>query len=824
MQYDLEQVRTHLELLTGEKNPITSWQLYFDPKGVPAPKGLAQDFHGDLDSNLDYFNQMQQHSCGVYVSVNQTDGVARKEENITRNRFFVADWDGVTPPPLNLKPTFTCKRDDTHVHAYWKISDEVSNEEWTIIQKQISLYYGSDSQILNPAQVLRVCGFIHLKKPESPQMYRIDEINAQASYTALEMTNSMPLDNLQLALLEKFVKTKDGIKNGTGFERSERYENLFVKWIKNVAPVAVQGEGTKTVYKVASYAKDRGIFLNVAQELMWEHYNQRCMPVWEKDEQWHFDEVIERAYHYGSSEIGCKTAINGFRNRPPLPERTDGWKEKPKEVSIAPTESEELPEISLKEENDKPDFGRLSREDGLLMRNNLTDKSPDYDLAVCFDAVIFDGREIYRCNKIYYVFNGKTYDAVGDDVIKAKILKFFYLIKPANGKVRGVLELHCDLVNKPDLKNGTWLNDLNRDAKNISVYENGLVDLSQENLTLEKHTYQFFSFSKKEYNYDITAKAPTFVKFLTDVFEHDPDCAILLLEYIGLCLVHELKFQKFLFLLGVSRGGKGVITNTIRNVVGKDNCANPSLQNISKDHVLFSLHDKLVGFFDDVRSIPIHLRESCLSTMLQISGGDPQTFDVKFKPPQTCIIPSRFIMSGNVVPDFVDGSGALVNRMLLIKFEKTFKGRENLNLGSEILQELSGINNLAIKAYRKMVKRGKFTEPKSSVIEKQEIRDEMNPLSGFINECCNINETSSIGVNEIFKGYLLWCNINSIRMNMTKTKFAKNLKNCDLGLQMSRRVVDGVKQNYLIGITLNEMTFDAINMGNVSQFPNRNVK
>jgi putative DNA primase/helicase len=823
MKYDLEQVRIHLELLTGEKNPNTSFQLYFDPKGVPAPKGLAVDFHNTFEENQDYFQKMQDLHCGIYVSVNQTDGIKRKEENIIKNRFFVADWDGVTPPPLNLPPTFTCKRDDTHVHAYWKISDEVSNEEWSVIQKKISLFYGSDSQIINPSQVLRLCGSVHYKNPESPQMYQIDEINAEASYTASEMTNSMPFTPVQDALLDRFIKTKDGIENGSGYDRSERYESLFVKWLKDIAPIAVQGDGTKTLIKVACWAKDRGIFLNIAQELMWEHYNQRCEPVWDKEEQWHFNQTIRNGYTYSTSDEGCKTAIGGFSNREPLPERTDGYVDKPKELKLS-TEKLELPELHEVSTENKRDFARVSREEAQLMETSLTDKSPDYDLAVYFDGLIFDGKEIYRCNKVFYVYNGKTYDEVGDDVIKAKVQQILYKIKPANSKVRSVFESMCDLCNKPNLENGMWLDGCGRDSKNISVYDNGLVDLTQDNLTLEPHTYTYFSFSKKEYSYNPNALCPTWDKFLKDIFESDPDRAKLLLEFIGLCLVHEIKFQKFLFLLGVSRGGKGVITNTIRNIIGKDNCANPSLEKISTDHMLFSIHDKAVAFFDDVRSVSINNRESSLSTVLQITGGDPQTFNRKWKPPMTCIMTPRFIMSANVPPDFIDASGALVARMLVIKFDKSFRGKEDLNLGSKISEELSGISNQAISAYREMLKRGKFTEPESSIAEKQEMKDEMFPLSGFVNDCCKCKEDSTTSVNDLFKAYLLHCSLNSIKMNMTKVKFSKCLKNSDLMLNMKRRMVDNIKENYFTGITLNDRTFDSINVDNVSQFPNRGAK
>ena len=88
MQYDLEQVRLHLALIYGEPNPVVNFQTYYDPKGVVSPVGSAKNWYATLDDSLEYINFAQSQDCGVYTTVNKTDGNGRKKENIESFRFF----------------------------------------------------------------------------------------------------------------------------------------------------------------------------------------------------------------------------------------------------------------------------------------------------------------------------------------------------------------------------------------------------------------------------------------------------------------------------------------------------------------------------------------------------------------------------------------------------------------------------------------------------------------------------------------------------------------------------------------------------------------
>ena len=146
----------------------------------------------------DSINYKQLQKCGIYVCVNGTDGNGREVENITELRALFVDFDGMAEPAWSLAPHIIQKRDDTHGHAFWliEVDPELTHEQWTIMQKQLSMFYGSDSQVIDPARVIRLPGLQHWKNPNSPQCYQItsDYSSSGHRYTFDEVRDAHMLD------------------------------------------------------------------------------------------------------------------------------------------------------------------------------------------------------------------------------------------------------------------------------------------------------------------------------------------------------------------------------------------------------------------------------------------------------------------------------------------------------------------------------------------------------------------------------------------------------------------------------------------------------
>ena len=65
------------------------------------------------------------------------------------------------------------------------------------------------------------------------------------------------------------------------------------------------------------------------------------------------------------------------------------------------------------------------------------------------------------------------------------------------------------------------------------------------------------------------AKCPEWHKFLESIWPGNTALKNQLQEFMGYCLTADNSLQKFAIFIGKSRGGKGVITDIMREMVGK---------------------------------------------------------------------------------------------------------------------------------------------------------------------------------------------------------------------------------------------------------------
>lgn len=784
----VEEASKYLKLLTGSADSVVTFQMFYDPKDGTKRPDLAAHFPAKLKQLTPTFERAERNHQGVYVCINETDGKGRDAHNVTKIRALFADFDGRTEPEWPLTPHFVTKRDDTHGHAYWLVAD-VEVDEFMYLQRRIAMCCDTDLQVIDPSRVARLCGTAHLKDPDNPKMYRVAVDNKLTGrYTKSQVIEHFSLTGEKLQKYEQWVASRESLGTGTGFEDNDLYRNKVIKFFTDNAEPAVEGSGTATLIRVVSYAHDHGLPLEIAQDLAWQYYNPRCVPPWSETERDHFDSVIERAYKYAKNEPGCRTAAAVFADidLPPIP---------------APPPKKEAVEVVR--EGD-----RISAVSSDLMQPMLTAKSSHYELAQALDGKLFDGCKLIRSEKIWYKYNGKSWDIINDDSMKATVQRFYSRFKPSDTLVRGVYNSLSDLVNIEKIENGIWL-DTGKRADNIICFGNGLIDVRDEKPTLMEHTPNFFSFNSVDFNYNPDAKCPRWIDFLNTVWGMaDPDLILQLQEWLGYCMVTSTDFQKFALFIGKPRAGKGVITRVMADLVGQSNSCAPTLSNLIKDSVLHDMSTKRIGIMPDVHSVSNSNRDPILSNLKAITGHDYISFHVMYKGSHTHLFTIRLTMSTNNMPDFNDASGALAQRMLVFPFTKSFAGKEDSKLGEKLSGEMAGIAQWAIAGYHRLMKQGYFTEAKSGIEEKENIKAEMNPLSRFIEDVCVIDGESFVTGQKLYDYYLLWCKQHGMNMPLSQQKLYKTLRSSDLPIHYNRARVDGER---LYGFTgMNVLKFPSV--------------
>ncbi len=782
-QFKQEQAERFIELLTGNVNSVVTWQLFYDPKDGTKRPDLAAHFPGSLAQAVPTIQRAENNLQGVYLCINETDGKGRYATNITKIRTLFADFDGQAEPNWPITPHFVTKRDDTHGHAYWLV-DDVEVDDFMYLQYRIAIAMNTDDQVIDPSRVARLPGSLHLKDPQNPAMYTVAVDNKlQGKYTKQHILDAFTLDAEKLQKYTRWQDSRESLGEGAGFNDDPVYVKKVSHFLKNSADPAVEGSGTGTLIRVISYAYDHGLTLETAQTLAWELYNPRCVPPWSPAEQHHFDAVIERAYQYAKNEPGCRTAQAVFDIVPPPP-----------------------PKPTVREIVRVGD--RIDERSSAILSPQLTAKSSHYELAQAFDGTLYDGSKLVRCEKIFYEFNGRSWGIINDDVVKSKIQRFFSRFKPSDTLVRGVFNSLSDLVNVPFVENGIWLSD-GKSTSNVVCFKNGLVDLSNDTRLVIEHTPDFFCFNELEYDYSPGSTCPQWLSFLSDVFEDDLELVLQLQEWFGYCMTSDISMQKFASLIGKPRAGKGVIAYILTLLVGEKNTAAPSLAKLTNDSSLHNMSKASVAFIPDAHSVHASKREEVLSNFKSITGGDALDYHVIYKGTQTNVFKTRFVLSTNNMPEFVDASGALVARMLVFPFTKSFVGREDYGLKDRLHGEIAGIAQWALDGLKRLHQNKRFTEARTGIIEKESIQHDMNPLSGFIENVCVINETDMVIVDRLYESYLVFCKQHHINLPLSQNKLTRLIKASNMPIKHDRVMIENQRHYVFKGLTL--CPFESVN-------------
>lgn len=784
--FDAGQVLLFIKLLTGNENSPVTWQVFYDPKGEKRDD-LAARFVATYSQAEQFIKKSQDNYCGVYIGINGADGQGRKANNIVDFRAVAADIDGgALPASFPLQPHIVSQRDPLHSHVVWRVAGIDGAETFRALQKRIALYFDSDQSVTNADRVLRAPGTLHFKNKDAPAQYKVVSGHEGRVYSVAEIISAFTLTPDKQAELDRWLSTRDAHDHGTGFADNDVARQRMIKFLTIMAEPAVVGNGTATLIRVAGYGYDQGLPLEVTQALMWQYYDPRCVPSWastgEKD---HFYEVVERAYRYARNEPGCKTAVAAFSQLDPIP------------IPPPPPTIEEVIRTG----------DRLSKVDASILLPMMNAKSAHYELAKVFDGVVYDGTNLVCCEKIFYEYNGRSWSILSDQVLESAIQRFYKQFKPADSLTSGIFKVLRTLVNVRSVENGTWLNS-GKVAPDIVCFKNGLVDLSTNPPTIIAHTPSFFTFNELRYDYHPGSSCPTWLRFLGEVFEYDPVLIDQLQEWMGYCLVSDVSLQKFSLFVGKSRAGKGVITTVIREMVGEHNTTAPSLNKFAKDSALHKMSVASVGLIPDAHSVTPNSRDEVLSNFKAITGGDPMDYHVMYKGTQTTVFKIKLIMSTNGMPEFSDPSGALVNRMLVFPFRKSFADRQDRSLPGRLIAEIQGIAQWALVGLERLKRQGKFTEATTGLREKECIAEDLNPIARFLQDVCQYDTEAFVTSEQLYRTYMLWAKQHDVMHPLSQNKVVREINSSPVPIVQARTFIDGKQARGFKGLRL--VKFDSV--------------
>ncbi len=328
-------------------------------------------------------------------------------------------------------------------------------------------------------------------------------------------------------------------------------------------------------------------------------------------------------------------------------------------------------------------------------------------------------------------------------------------------------------------------------TRNIIPFANGLIDLDNS-MDLIPHTPNWCSTVCLPFAYDPMKNCPTWIKFLSEVFEDDQERVSLIQEFFGYCLSSDTSLQKALILVGKPRSGKGTIQRILGALIGTDNSTGYSLERLATDFGPSALVNKAVALVGEVELSANPQRAKIVEVLKSIVGEDSISINTKYESTFPSLrLPTRFVIASNSVPRLLDASGALAHRFLFVPFEISFVGREDIHLEEKLLAELPGIANWALLGLKRLrAAGGKFTIGDGHKRLANQYAADTSPIMAWVRsemvvhrradpgdlpQECLTNESVSIGKTDAYDIYVDWCDAHDIEPASVRW-FGRDLK------------------------------------------------
>ena len=218
-------------------------------------------------------------------------------------------------------------------------------------------------------------------------------------------------------------------------------------------------------------------------------------------------------------------------------------------------------------------------------------------------------------------------------------------------------------------------------------------------------------------------------------------------------------------------------------MVGDVNTCAISIRNFVKDFSLSGARSKSIIVIPDIRAPKNGIPPEVVEIIKAIIGNDPIDVNGKGRDIVTEPLPGKIFAASNDMIDFIDPSGAFFERLITLKFTRSFlppdhpdyvAGQDqDPDLKDKLTAELPGILNWAIQGLYRVKKNKRFIQSATSLALKNELAQEGTPIKKFISDCLVLS--GSVLVDTVYERYQSWCTEHDYECD-TKRDFGKLLK------------------------------------------------
>ncbi len=336
-------------------------------------------------------------------------------------------------------------------------------------------------------------------------------------------------------------------------------------------------------------------------------------------------------------------------------------------------------------------------------------------------------------------------------------------------------------------------------------------DSEVRTLRKEDHIYKELPISYSEWKDSKNIPPSLYLDFLVSSCEEDIETVELLREYGGYILADSYYLHKMLILEGVPGSGKSIFAKILQQCLGTQYHAAISIKRLVGQFGLGPLPGKKLAVMSEARDIEFNTLKAVIPILLKIVGQDYIDTEMKRKTEMTELLECKILMMTNRTPVLPDDTGALAQRLMMVRFNKCFRGtdEEVLGLDTKILKSgLASIIRWHLEGLARLSKRKTFIEPASGIAAKSILIEQIDPLRTFIATYFVINpETDHENwivqkdFNRYFMGYLKRLGQPHEDAQVRKRGSIRNIKSLFPKVHKERKKVeDGTYKWKLVGM------------------------
>lgn len=332
---------------------------------------------------------------------------------------------------------------------------------------------------------------------------------------------------------------------------------------------------------------------------------------------------------------------------------------------------------------------------------------------------------------------------------------------------------------------------------------NGVLTIGQR--AIEPHSPERFALSSLPFDYSEDAACPLWREFLSSLWPGDHEAIELLQEWFGYVVSGDIRLHKMLMLGGVPRSGKGTIARTLEALVGHGNHSSPTLDALGTNFGLQASVGKSLIVVSDAR-FDGRNNAVVVERLLTLVGGDTMQIDRKNRDPWIGRNSARLLIVSNELPILRESSGALIDRFIgPLETATSWLGREDVDLGSKIETELTGILNWSLDGLDRLREQGNhFTRPESSRRSRREWSEMNAPVLAFLLARCQRTEGAEIERSVLYSSYVQWCRETG-HQPTTDARFGRDLKIATQRKPLGESKHQG--QRHYVGVELTELAY-----------------